>query len=194
MPDEIDVERRERPMAPRINLLQDRHVWLKVRCVRVQLSDAPEVPATPVRVVTDFDVRNDLRAETRFPDGHAQPVIALVRFEPVSTQPSAPLRELHAIQQDQRVRVKGLVEEARPRQENRLMRRHDRQRSFYSDPGSVIPFSTLLMNPLTTCPVTSIRCSRLASEPPNPPRSRLVQSVVRCARTRKPSAVLIHCP
>jgi len=58
--------------------------------------------------------------------------------------------------------------------------------------GSVIPFLTLLMNPLATCPVTSMRCSRLTSDPPNSPRSRSVQSVIRWARTRKPTAVLIH--
>ena len=50
--------------------------------------------------------------------------------------------------------------------------------------GSVILFSTHLMNPLATWPVTSIRCSRLASEPPKPPRCLAVQPVVRCARTR----------
>jgi hypothetical protein len=59
--------------------------------------------------------------------------------------------------------------------------------------GASIPFSTLLMNPLATWPVTSIRCSRIASEAPNPPRSLSVQPVVRCARIRKSSAVRTHC-
>ena len=57
------------------------------------------------------------------------------------------------------------------------------------DYGSVIPVSMLLMNPLATCPVTSMRCSRFDSDAPNPPRSRPVQLVIRCARTRKASAV-----
>jgi hypothetical protein len=55
-----------------------------------------------------------------------------------------------------------------------------------------IPFSTHLMNPLATWPVTSIRCSRIASELPKPPRSLLVQPVIRCARIRKSSAVRMH--
>ena len=57
--------------------------------------------------------------------------------------------------------------------------------------GMSIPFSTHLMNPLATWPVTSIRCSRIASEAPKPPRSLSVHSVVRCARVRKPSATRI---
>jgi hypothetical protein len=58
--------------------------------------------------------------------------------------------------------------------------------------GASIPFSTVLMNPLATWPVTSMRCSRIASEPPNPPRSLLAQPVIRCARMRKSSAVRVH--
>ena len=48
------------------------------------------------------------------------------------------------------------------------------------------------MNPLATWPVTSIRCSRIASEAPKPPRSLSVQPVVRCARMRKSNAVRMH--
>jgi hypothetical protein len=48
----------------------------------------------------------------------------------------------------------------------------------------LIPFSTLLMNPLATWAVTSIRCSRITSGPPKPPRSLSVQPVVRCAQQK----------
>jgi hypothetical protein len=44
-----------------------------------------------------------------------------------------------------------------------------------------------MINPLATWPVTSMRCSRIASEAPKPPRALSVQPVVRCARMRKPS-------